>query len=59
MAEVIGFDEKVKKQFTCYNCGAIVKYAPFENKYTDRTDEGTKIRGLNCPNCGEFHRTNP
>ena len=59
MAKVIGFDPKVMKQFTCRNCGAIVEYAPCEDKSTDRTDEGTKIRGLNCPNCGQFHRTNP
>ena len=59
MATIIGYDPKVKKQFTCYHCGAIVEYSPNEDKYTDRTDEGTKIKGLNCPGCGEFHRTNP
>ena len=58
MVKVIGFDEKVSKRFTCYECGAIVEYTPSEDKFTDRTDEGTKIKGLNCPNCGEFHRTN-
>jgi transcription initiation factor IIE alpha subunit len=59
MAKVIGFDEKVYKRFTCYHCGAIVQYAPNEDKFTDKTDEGTKIKGLDCPNCNEFHRTNP
>ena len=59
MAKVIGFDEKLMKQFTCRECAAIVEYAPDEDKYTDRTDEGCKIKGLNCPNCGAFHRTNP
>ncbi len=61
MAKVIGFDQKVMKQFTCYKCGAIVEYSPIEDKFTDRTDEdeGYKIRGLACPNCGEFHCTNP
>lgn len=59
MAKVIGFDQKVMKQFTCRNCGAIVEYAPSEDTFTDRTDEGCNIRGLNCPNCGDFHRTNP
>lgn len=58
MAKVIGFDEKVLKQFTCHQCGAIVQYAPAEDKFTDRTDEGCKIKGLDCPNCGVFHRTN-
>ncbi len=59
MAKVIGFDEKVMKQFTCRECSAIVQYAPNEDKFTDQTDEGCKIKGLNCPNCGQFHRTNP
>lgn len=58
MATVVGFDKKVFKQFTCYHCGAIVEYAPKEAVATDRTDEGCRIMGLNCPNCGQFHRTN-
>ena len=58
MAKVIGFDESFLKKFTCYSCGAMVQYAPNEDKFTDRTDEGTKIKGLYCPNCGSFHRTN-
>lgn len=58
MPKVIGFDEKVNKRFTCYECGAIVEYKPNEVVTTNRTDEGAKIKGLNCPNCGEFHRTN-
>ena len=59
MAKVIGFDESVMNRFTCYQCGAIVLYAPIDDDYTDQTDEGQKIRGLDCPNCGTFHRTNP
>jgi len=59
MAEVIGFDKTKYKKFTCRECGAIVQYKPLEDKYTDRTDEGTTIKGLNCPNCQTFHRTNP
>lgn len=59
MAKVVGFDEKVMKRFTCSECGAIVEYAPTEDKFTNRTDEGAKIKGLHCPNCGNFHRTNP
>lgn len=59
MAKVIGFDEKVYKRFTCRSCGAIVQYAPNEVKPTGDTDEGTKILGLVCPNCCNFHRTNP
>lgn len=66
MAKIIGFDEKVYKRFTCCECAAIVEYTP--NEITPLyggglrhplTDEGTIIRGLNCPNCGKFHRTNP
>jgi hypothetical protein len=59
MAKVAGFDEKVYKRFTCHECAAIVEYAPNEDQYTERTDEGCKIKGLKCPNCGAFHRTNP
>lgn len=58
MAIVIGYEETVFKKFTCSNCGAIVKYSPNEDRYTDRTDEGCKIKGLHCPACGDFHRTN-
>lgn len=58
MAKVIGYDSQLNKKFTCSNCTAIVEYAPFEDRYTDRKDEGTTIKGLYCPNCGEFHRTN-
>jgi len=59
MAKVIGFDEKVMKQFTCRSCGAIVQYAPNEEKDKGYRDEGTMAVGLDCPNCGLFHRTNP
>jgi transcription initiation factor IIE alpha subunit len=59
MAKVIGFDEKVYKKFTCRDCGAIVQYAPNEEKWNGLRDEGTQIFGLDCPNCGKFHRTNP
>lgn len=58
MAKVIGYDESVYKKFTCTACGAIVQYAPNEDQFTDRTDEGCKIKGLNCPGCQTFHRTN-
>lgn len=65
MAKVIGFDETKYHRFTCYNCAAIVEYTPNEivGKCYDSglpaTDEGTRIKGLKCPNCGDFHRTNP
>lgn len=58
MATVIGYEESVYKKFTCSNCAAIVKYTPSEDQFTTRTDEGRKIRGLKCPGCGQFHRTN-
>jgi RNase P subunit RPR2 len=59
MAKVIGFEPKVMRKFTCRECAAIIEYAPNEVMDTHRTDEGCTIRGLNCPNCGHFHRTNP
>ena len=61
MAKVIGYDddESVYKKFTCRECGAVVQYAPREDQYTDRLVAGQKIKGLNCPGCKEFHRTNP
>ena len=59
MATVIGEDKSLYKQFTCRNCAAIVQYRPCEDVYTGSTDEGTKIKGLDCPRCGAFHRTNP
>ena len=64
MAKVIGYDQKVMRQFTCRECGAIVEYAPNEVKgqyYPEggkRTDEGTHIHGLDCPGCLAFYRTN-
>lgn len=58
MATIIGYDESKKKKFTCYSCGAIVEYWPNEDKPTNRTDEGTTIKGLHCPGCNTFHRTN-
>ena len=58
MAQVIGFDETKVKKFTCNNCGAIVRYNKSEEQYLDLVDNGENIRGLYCPNCGEFTRTN-
>lgn len=59
MAKVIGFEESSYKKFVCYHCCAIIQYAPNETYYPGSTDEGTKIEGLKCPNCGDFVRTNP
>lgn len=59
MATVIGQAEQVYKRFTCYKCGAIVQYVPSEVRWNGQTDEGTKIMGLNCPQCWNFVRTNP
>ena len=59
MAKVVGFDEDKKLKFICSDCTAIVEYVPKEVIRTDRTDEGTAICGINCPNCGKFYRTNP
>lgn len=58
MAKIIGYDETKRNRFTCYHCAAIVEYMPNEVHKTDRTDEGVPIKGLNCPGCGTFHRTN-
>ena len=59
MATVVGYDERLKKRFTCRMCAAIVEYLPTEEVETSDTDEGVRIRGLVCPGCGKFHRTNP
>ena len=56
---VIGRSSAVVKKCTCYNCGAIIEYLPKHVRNTDRKDEGTTIRGLPCPECGDFIRTNP
>lgn len=64
MAKVLGFNEKLNKRVTCYSCTAIVEYKPNEEiplvmgNGHQATDEGRKIVGLNCPNCGTFLRTN-
>jgi RNase P subunit RPR2 len=58
MATIIGYCETVYKKFTCYNCGAIVQYTNNEVRDTTRKDEGVTIKGLICPECGDFHRTN-
>lgn len=59
MATIVGIDTSKYKRFTCSYCCSIVEYAPSEDQYTLRTDEGTRIKGLNCPACHTFHRTNP
>lgn len=58
MATILGYDESVYKKFTCRECGAIVQYKPNENLWTELKNEGTYIRGLRCPGCNVFHRTN-
>jgi transcription initiation factor IIE alpha subunit len=58
MAKVISYDEAVYKKFTCSNCGDIVQYTPFEDKFIGKRDEGIEIKGLHCPGCRSFHRTN-
>jgi len=65
MAKIIGFDEIKYERFTCSHCCAIVEYAPNEalpyygRFSTPIRDAGQIVKGLNCPNCGKFHRTNP
>lgn len=59
MTKFIGFRQEMMKAFTCRECGANVEHAPHEEKFTDRTDDGTRIEGFNCPYCGIFHRTSP
>ena len=59
MAKVIGYDNSVYLRETCYNCGAIVEYAPneveekHETDYTGCTDTVNCIR---CPSCGNLIR---
>lgn len=59
MAKIVGEASHVYRRFTCLHCCAIVEYAPREEQDTNRTDEGCKIKGLHCPRCHQFHRTNP
>lgn len=58
MATVVGYDEQIYKRFTCGECGAIVQYRPNEKFWNGSKDEGVQIRGLFCPGCGVWHRTN-
>lgn len=43
MTNVIGFRQEMMKECTCRECGDIVERAPHEEKFTDRTDNGTRI----------------
>lgn len=58
MPSVIGFTENRYKKIVCWHCEAIVQYEKTEPKWNGETDEGTKILGFNCPNCGDWIRTN-
>lgn len=58
MAKVIGFAQQLFKKITCRSCCAIVEYEPREEYWNKRTDEGTKIMAVRCPNCGNEIRTN-
>lgn len=54
MTKVIGFRQEMMKECTCRECGAIVEHAPHEEKLTDRTDSGTRIRGSIAPTAEVF-----
>lgn len=56
--KVVGYEPKIAKRCTCGHCGAIIEYLPIHERETGNTDEGTRIKGVNCPNCGTFRRTN-
>lgn len=58
VATVVGYEETVYKRFVCINCAAIVQYVPKEVFVAGFADERTLVLGLNCPDCGKFHRTN-
>lgn len=59
MAKVIGFEQQLFKKITCRGCCAIVEYEPREEYTNHRTDDGTRIMLVRCPNCGNEIRTNP
>ena len=59
MVIVEGYDQSRYKKLTCYYCYAILKYSPIDEEYTGETDEGTSIKGIECPSCFNFIRTNP
>lgn len=58
MAKIIGYESKLLRQVTCRECTAIIEYKPNEPVYNGQIDEHTKIKGLYCPECSEFIRTN-
>ena len=56
---IVGTDPRFKKKCSCHNCGSIIEYLPKHVRNTSNKDEGETIRGLDCPGCGNFIRTNP
>ena len=64
MAKVVGHEPKLMKRITCHDCTAIIEYKPNEvvQLYWEdgrpATDDGCRIMGFKCPECGEFVRTN-
>jgi hypothetical protein len=54
MAEVIGFDDSVKKSCVCRHCSAIIEYLPIDMKSYHGRDYGGGPDGrewIVCPNC--------
>lgn len=52
--EVIGESDKAKKETTCSNCAAILRYTLADTKTETRTDYGggsDTYRVLECPKC--------
>jgi RNase P subunit RPR2 len=56
--EVVGFDEKAKKQATCKNCGSILQYLPKDvrKQRLRHFDETTVHHVIDCPECGQTVR---
>lgn len=55
MAKVVGFDEKAKKQVTCWKCSAIIEYTQHEVRSYNGRDYSGGSDGkewIVCPNCG-------
>ena len=57
MPTVVGFDNSVKKKYTCKECGAINEVTPNEIKVlwsgTDYSGNSDGAKGFHCGNCGE------
>ena len=56
MAKVVGFNKKLIRRVSCYECAAKVEYTlneVQENNYTDYGGGPAGSKWIICPNCGK------